>query len=132
MSDAATVWLVDSLQVEENEVRLSRPTIAETRVALESDRSFASWETAIAHLQGPPLDPSTNVIWNQTFLDVLLQYPIQSDHSRFSIHPAVARLGVRVITTLRFLPAGGSERALEFAGDPGLILCTFSGFLAVS
>ncbi len=59
--------------------------------------------------------------WNQTFLDVLLEYPIQSDHSRFSIHPAVARLGVRVITTLRFLPAGGSERALEFAGDPGLI-----------
>jgi hypothetical protein len=121
LSDATTVWLVDSLQVEENDVRLPRPTIAETRVALESDRSFASWETAITHLQGPSLDPSTNVIWNQTFLDVLLEYPIQSDHSRFSIDPAVARLGVRVISTLRFLPAGGSEHALEFAGDPGLV-----------
>jgi hypothetical protein len=61
------------------------------------------------------------VVWDQTYLDVLFQYPIQSDHSRFSIHPAVARLGVQVITTLRFLPAGGAERALEFPGDPGMI-----------
>jgi hypothetical protein len=121
LKDAATVWLVDSLQVQENDVRLPRPLIAEARVALESDRSFTLWDTALAHLRGPPLAPATSVVWDQTFLDVLLEYPIQSDHSRFSIHPAVARLGVRVITTLRFLPAGGSERALEFAGDPGLV-----------
>jgi hypothetical protein len=121
LNDAATVWLVDSLQVEENDVHLPRPVIAQTRVALESDRSFTSWDMALAHLQGPPLNPATNVIWNQTFLDTLLEYPIQSDHSRFSIHPAVARLGVRVVTTLLFLPAGGTERALEFGGDPGWV-----------
>lgn len=121
LRDAATVWLVDALQVEENEVRLARPQLTQARVALESDRSFTSWDMALAHLRGPPLASDTSVIWNQTFLDVLLEYPIQSDHSRFSIHPAVARLGVRVITTLRFLPAGGTERALEFGGDPGWV-----------
>jgi hypothetical protein len=109
LKDAATVWLVDALQVEENDVRLPRPTIIQARVALESDRSFSSWETALAHLEGPPLTPETRVVWDQTYLDVLFQYPIQSERSRFSIHPAVARLGVQVITTLRFLPAGGAE-----------------------
>ena len=121
LRDSATVWLVDALQVEENDVRLPRPAIARARVALQSDRSFSSWDTALAHLQAPPLDPETRVVWDQTFLDVLLLYPVQSDRSRFSIHPAVARLGVQVISTLRFLPAGGAERALEFQGDPGLV-----------
>jgi len=121
LKDAASVWLMDSLMVEENDSRLPRPLLTQARVALESDRSFASWDTTLAHLEGPALAPDTNVVWDQTFLDVLLEYPIESDRSRFSIHPAVARLGVRVITTLRFLPAGGAERALEFAGDPGLV-----------
>jgi hypothetical protein len=121
LRDAATLWLVDSLQVEENDILLPRPTITQTRVALESDPSFSSWDTAVAHLQSPPLTQETRVVWDQTYLDVLLQYPIQSDRSRFSIHPAVARLGVQVVTTLRFLPAGGAERALEFSGDPGMI-----------
>jgi hypothetical protein len=54
-------------------------------------------------------------------LDVLIEYPITSEHSRFSIKPALARLGVRTITVLRFLPAGGAERAFEYVGDPGLV-----------
>ncbi len=121
LNDSAAVWLVDALRVEENDVRLPRPAIAEARVALQSDRSFSSWDKAITHLEGPPLAPETRVVWDQTYLDVLLQYSIQSDHSRFSIHPAVARLGVQVITTLRFFAPGGAERALEFSGDPGNI-----------
>jgi HupE / UreJ protein len=54
-------------------------------------------------------------------LDVLFDYPIQLEQSRFSIHPALARLGLRVVTVLRFLPAGGGVRAFEFTGDPGVI-----------
>jgi hypothetical protein len=121
MKDAATVWLLNAFEVEEDGRRLPQPTLAATRVSLESDPSFGSWEQAIAHLKGPPLDPATNVVWNQTLLDVLLEYPIQSDQARFSIHPAVARLGQRVVTTFRFLPPNAPERALEFEGDPGLV-----------
>jgi HupE / UreJ protein len=121
LRDAATVWLLDAFEVDENDQRLPHPRIAELRAALESDQSFTSWDTAVAHLRGLPLDPATNVVWNQTFLDALFEYPIQSEQSKFSIHPAVGRLGLRVVTTLRFLPPGGTERALEFSGDPGLV-----------
>ena len=46
-----------------------------------------------AHLDGPRLADSLELFWNQQLLDVLLEYPIQSDHSDFSIDPRVARLG---------------------------------------
>jgi hypothetical protein len=95
--------------------------VISTRLSLISDRYFASFEQALAHTTGEPLPESTNVFWNQTLLDVLFEYPIQSDRSRFSIHPALARLGLRVVTVLRFLPPGGAVRAFEFTGDPGLV-----------
>jgi hypothetical protein len=53
--------------------------------------------------------------------DVLFEYPIHSDQSRFSIHPGLERLGLRVITVLRFLPPSGVVRAFEYQDDPGLI-----------
>jgi hypothetical protein len=62
-----------------------------------------------------------NLIWNQTFLDVLLDSPIQSERSDFSIRSNLARLALRVVTVLRFIPPGQSLRAWEFTDDPGLI-----------
>ena len=51
----------------------------------------------------------------------MFEYPIQRDESEFSIHPGLARLGLRVLTVLRFLPPSGVVRAFEFVGDPGLV-----------
>jgi hypothetical protein len=119
--DSASIWLGDAFEVEEDGSRLPAPKMTDARVALESDMSFLSWDAVVAHFQGPKLSPETNVVWDQTMLDVMFEYPIHSDRSRFSIHPAVARLGQHVVTTLKFLPAGGAERALEFTGDPGLV-----------
>src|SRR5207249_11877825 len=48
--------------------------------------------------------------------------PISSGESQLAIQPALARLGVRVMTTIRFLPPSGGVRALEYTGDPGLIV----------
>jgi HupE / UreJ protein len=59
--------------------------------------------------------------WNQQLLDVLFEYTVVSDRSAFSIHPRLSRLGLRVVTTLQFLPPTGVARALEFQGDPGLV-----------
>jgi hypothetical protein len=63
------------------------------------------------------------VVWSQTLLDVLFEYPIRSERSSFAIHPALDRLGVRVVTALRFVPpsANGAVRGFEFTGDPGLV-----------
>ena len=54
-------------------------------------------------------------------MDVLFEYRIASDRSAFAIDPRLARLGLRVVTVLRFVPPAALERAFELTGDPGLV-----------
>jgi hypothetical protein len=121
LPDAAVLWISNFIDLYEGDALLPKPQVIATRLSLESDKSFASYDQALANLTGPKLPPDTNVVWNQTMLDVLFEYPIQSDQSRFSIDSKLARLGLRVVTVIRFLPPGGAIRAFEFSGDPGLI-----------
>ena len=121
LRDAATMWISDNIELYEGEARFANPHLLEARVSLESDRSFSSFEDALAHVAGDRLADDTQMYWNQGLLDVLFEYPINSDLSRFSIHPALARLGLRVLTVIRFLPPGGSVRAFELHDDPGLV-----------
>jgi hypothetical protein len=121
LQDAAIVWLVRPIQIYEGDTRLGTPNLLAVRPSLESDKSFASYETAMAHLTGPRLPENTQVAWDQVMLDAWLQYPITTERSEFSIRPNVETLGVRVITVLRFLLPDGALRAFEFEGDPGLI-----------
>jgi hypothetical protein len=121
LRDAATLWVSDYLDLYENGDPLPAPTVVAVRAALQSDRSFASYDEAIAHLAAAGLPEQTEFFWSQGLLDLLFEYPIQSDRSRFSIRPRLARLGIRTLTVLRFLPPGGGVRAFEFPGDPGLV-----------
>jgi hypothetical protein len=121
LQDAATVWLVRAVEMYEGDSRLAEPRLMAVRASLESDKSFASYESALANMTGPRLPDSTQVPWDQAMLDAWLEYPIHSDRSEFSIRPGVERLGLRVVTVLRFLPANGAIRAFEFEGDPGII-----------
>jgi hypothetical protein len=121
LPDASILWVADFIRIYERETRLPKPRVVETRVSLPSDRSFASYEEAFAHITGPRLPATTTIVWNQAMMDVLFEYPIQSDHSEFSIDPNLGRLGLRVITVLRFLPPNGVIRAFEFPGSPGLV-----------
>ena len=121
LRDAAKVWIADFVEIQEDGRPLPPPQIAATQVSLPSDGSFVSFEAAFDHVTGPKLSNSANVVWNQVLFDVLLEYPIQSDRSRFSIRPGLERLAERVSTVLRFLPPGGAERAYEFTGDPGMV-----------
>jgi HupE / UreJ protein len=119
LSDAVQVWITDNLTVYENDRQLVHPKPTSIRVALPSDKSFASYAEARAHLAAPQQE--TGLVWSQALLDVALEVPIQSDQSRFSLHSALARLGVRTVTVLGFQPPGGKERIFEFEGDPGLM-----------
>src|SRR5581483_3396271 len=121
LADAATLWLSDFVDIYEGDRHLEKPRVIATRISLPSDRSFESYTDAAAHLTGPKLAPAINIVWNQAMLDVWFEYPIQSEASRFSIHPGLARLGLRVTSGLRFLLSDGTVRAFEFIGDPGLI-----------
>ncbi|HTT33182.1 MAG TPA: HupE/UreJ family protein [Methylomirabilota bacterium] len=118
---AAKLWIAGFIEMYEGGTRLPNPEVVSTRISLPSDFSFTSYESAYAHVVGPPLPDSTDIVWDQTLLDVLFDTPIQSEQSRFSIQPRLARLGLRVITVLRFVPPGGAVRAFEFDGNPGLV-----------
>ena len=121
LRDAATLWVADFLDVYENDEKLAYPSIAAIRASLQSDQSFISYDDALAHVTGPPLPDDTEFVWSQGLLDILFEYKIRSDESRFSINPRFARLGIRTLTVLRFLPPGGAVRAFEFEGDPGIV-----------
>ena len=101
---------------------LAKLRVVRTQMSLLSDKSFTSWEQALAHVNGPALDDSTATFANQTMLDALFETPIRSDRARFSIDPGgLAYLGLRTATGLRFLPPGGAVRAFEYEGDPGMV-----------
>jgi hypothetical protein len=121
LEDAATLWLARDIAVYEEDTPVGPPRVTAVRVSLPSDRSFVTYDTALAHVIGPPLAADTTLYPGQAMLDVLLEYPIRSDRSRFSIHAGLARLGVHVVTVLRYQPPAGAERAFELAGDPGLV-----------
>lgn len=121
LRDLARVQVAGPMEVYEGDRRLPQPRLAAAQISIESDRSLLSFDQALAHVTGPKPASSANLVWNQVYLDVLLEFPIRSDRSLFSIRPGFERLAARVVTILRYsLPEGG-ERAYEFTGDPGLV-----------
>jgi hypothetical protein len=121
LRNAATLWIADNIELYETDRRLAHPRIVDARVSLESDKSFASYEQALAHVTGPRLPNNMELYWEQGLLDVLLDYPIGSDRSDFSIRPRLERLALRTNIVLRFLPPAGVVRAFDLHGDPGLV-----------
>ncbi len=121
LRDAMMVWVGDELEVHEDGRPLTGQQLRAVRVSLPSDRSFASYEDALAHVTGPPLPPETEIFWQQAMLDALFEYPIRSDEAQFSIDPTLGRLGIRTITVLRFVLPDGTVRAFEYSGNPGLV-----------
>ncbi len=121
LAGAVALWLTDNIELYAGDARLARPTLITARVSLAADQSFATFESAMAHLQGARIPHHTDLYWNQQLLDVLFEVPVPVAAGEFSVHLKLARLGQRVVTTLRFLPPGGAERAFEFHGDPGLV-----------
>ena len=121
LRDAARLWLADYIDLRENDGDRLTPRLAALRISLPSDRSFASYDTALASVLSPPLPAGTEIPWQQALLDVLFEYEIASDTSAFSITPRLAWLGGRTTTLLRFVPPSGAERIYQYQGDPGLI-----------
>lgn len=120
LRDAAKVWIADYVQLFEDDRQLAGQVVA-ARVSVPSDRAFTAYASALASATAPPLPDTVALPWQQAMIDVLLEYPITSAAARFSIRPALAHLGIRTTTVLRFLPPNGSERAFQYLGDPGLV-----------
>jgi hypothetical protein len=118
---AATVILLETLTMYEGDRQLPTPRIVSVRMSLDSDTSFASYDMALTHVTGSPLPPDTNMFWEQGKLDVLFEYPIQTEKSYISMHAAYDRLAQHETTTVQYLLPDGVSRAYELQGDAGLV-----------
>ncbi len=121
LRELTALWIADNFQVYEGDRQLPYPQIVEVRASLPYDASYTNYDQALAHVTGPKLTNSVDFVWNQGLLDALLEFPIDSDQSRFSVRSKLSTLALRTITSMKFLPPGGGERAFEFTGDQGLI-----------
>jgi hypothetical protein len=121
LPDAATLWIANYVEFFEDGARLANPRVTATALSLPTDRSFASFDSARAHVRGPALVSETELRWQQALFDIELEYTIASDSAHFSVRPALAHLGVHTTTVLRFLAPGHPERVFEYVGNPGLV-----------
>ena len=120
LRDAARLWLADNIELYEGERRVPLAVVA-VRASIPSDRSFAEFDSALAHLHAAPLPAGLDLPWQQALLDVELEAPIESPASLFSIRARTERLGMRVVNAVRFFGANGTERVFQIEGDSGLV-----------
>jgi hypothetical protein len=120
LRDAAQLWLVDNLELYEGDRRLPLAIVG-VRASIPSDRSFAEFDSALAHLRGSPLPAGLDLPWQQALLDVELEAPIDSPSSLFSLRARTARLGMRVVNAVRFFGGDGAERVFQIEGDAGVV-----------
>jgi len=119
--EAAERWIGEYVAFEEGGERRPLPMLVAMRVSQPGDRAFSAYERALENVRAPPLRPETELFWQQAAIDLLFEVPISSEVSDFSIDPQWAHLGLRTLTVLRFLPAGGAERVFQYTGNPGLV-----------
>ena len=121
LQGAAGEWIANYVQMYEGSELLARPVVAAGRIAIPGDRAFRTYDEAIANVLSAPLSDNIELPPQQAMLDVLLEWSIMSEESDFSIDSRFAQLGIRTVTVLRFLPAGGTARAFQYSGNPGLV-----------
>jgi len=106
----------------EGDERLTRYELANARISLPSDRSFDTYNAAIASVRGAKLADATKVYYNQGFLDLELHFPIQSPDSPFSMRVLFGRgLANRTATYINFIRPDGGVRAFRIHDDTPLV-----------
>jgi hypothetical protein len=108
----AKTWVADSLVLSCDGALCGPPASTATQISIESDRSFASFDSAAARLRARLPSTGENLFWKQVFFDVALEFPIPSEAAAFAIRPAYAGLGERVTTLVHF-----RDRVLVLPGD---------------
>jgi len=121
LGQAATDWIGSRIDLYEDDRGLGRPMLIAVTASSNADLSFDSYERARQHVTDAPLPGNSQIALNQALLDTVLEYPIHSDRSRFSIAARFDKAGVRSLTILRFLAATGVERAFTIHDEPGIV-----------
>ncbi|OLC14870.1 MAG: hypothetical protein AUH29_09430 [Candidatus Rokubacteria bacterium 13_1_40CM_69_27] len=118
--ERALARLGKEIEIRENGRSLV-PATAIGRLTLPSDRSFESYEEAVAHV-ARPVDPGTTIYIDQGFLDAHLTYPIVSPASQFTIRTTVTLwLKDYLKLAIRYLPLGEDSRAMVITSRSGTV-----------
>jgi hypothetical protein len=120
LRQAAETWIVDLIHVRDGDSELAG-VIQATRLSLTSDRAFATFGDASRHFLASRLGARDEVPIQSVSLDVEIAYPVASASPALSVEPELARLGLRTTTVMTIVDAAGTERAFEYAGDPGRV-----------
>ena len=106
----------------EGDERLTRYEMVNARISLPSDRSFDTYDGAVARVRGAKLPDATQVYYNQGFLDLELVFPIRSETSPFSMRVLFGRgLANRTATYINFIRPDGGVRAFRIHDDTPLV-----------
>lgn len=109
--------LTSTIQLFENGAPTPPAKVTGIRLSSPTDRSFVSYRDALAHA----MEPSAPASDDNPLLDAVIDFPIQSPDSEFSIQPGWHRLDNMVVTVLWFIPQDSTIRAFEYVGDMGLV-----------
>jgi hypothetical protein len=106
----------------EGDERLTGYEMANARISLPSDRSFDTYDRALARVRGTKLPDSTLIYYNQGFLDLELNFPIRSRDSLFSMRVLFGRgMANRTATYIDFIRPDGRVRAFRIHDDTPLV-----------
>ena len=121
LPELAQLWIGNQMEVFANDKRLNPPQVVATQLSLASNRSFAGFPPAQAHSSAEQVSNGVEVVWNQLWFDVFLEYQIPSESANLALRTGFERLAMRVSATVRFLPPNGTERvySLHMEGGDG-------------
>lgn len=102
LAGLAQIWVADKVMLFVDGAAAPRGQVARTQIAMESDRSFASFDAAAAHLRKPLPANEEKLFWKQVFFDVELSIPVAHADGAFTLRPDFADLGEKVQTVVHY------------------------------
>ncbi len=109
--------LLDALAVQTGGQTLPPFAVERIQFALPSDRSFESFDKALAHIHRTA--PQEALRWDQIYLDVYAQAPNPSANTKLVVASRLHHLATSVSTNLRLALPDGNTRAYHWTDDPG-------------
>ncbi|HEX5048780.1 MAG TPA: HupE/UreJ family protein [Gammaproteobacteria bacterium] len=120
LRNAAAVWLQRDIALYADGERLPLELSA-ARASIPSDRSFATLDSALAHVLSPRLPAETQLVWQQALLDVLFTAPLDTADAALAIDAKLGRLGMQVTAVVRLATPDGRVRVFELPGEAGRV-----------
>lgn len=112
-------WVPQAFDLRVNGAPAPPASLKGWRVSLESERPYASWQSARAHVGAPALPDQVQVPWDQVMIDVLLAWPVSAPTQALAIEPKIERFGLKVQMSLQAELPDGRTQAWSLRGNPG-------------